>query len=110
MFTLKDMKARVVRLEELAKGLAAELELVKDAEQSVLLPAERRQYVNLITDVIVGAEAARVVREKAARGTVAVERRGGRRRGVNVKTAAAVAALLSLASTHESLGPFLAPK
>ena len=55
------------RLEELARGLSAEVDLVKDPEQSVLLPSERRQYVNLITDVIVGAEAARVVMDKAVK-------------------------------------------
>jgi len=67
MFTLKDVKARVVRLEELAKGLAEEVNAIRDAERSMLLPAERRQYLNLITDVIVGAEAARVVMAKAVR-------------------------------------------
>src|SRR5262249_61695223 len=67
MFTLKDMKARVRRLEEFARGLSSEVDLVKDAEQSVLLPSERRQYVSGIYDVIVGAEAARVVMAKAVR-------------------------------------------
>ena len=67
MLTLKDTRARVRRLEELARGLSAEVDLVKDAEQSVLLPAERKQYVNLITDIIVGAEAARVVMAKAVK-------------------------------------------
>ena len=67
MFTLRDVKARVRRLEEFAKEMAAEVEVVKDAERSVLLPGERKQYVSLITDVIVGAEAARVVMQKAVR-------------------------------------------
>jgi hypothetical protein len=67
MFTLKDMRARGRRLEEFAKGLAQEVEAVRDAERSVLLPGERRQYLNAIQDVIAGAEAARVVMQKAVK-------------------------------------------
>jgi hypothetical protein len=66
MFTLKDVRARVRRLEEFARE-AAEVELIRDAEQTLLLPGERRQYLNAIQDVIVGAEAARVVMQKAVK-------------------------------------------
>jgi hypothetical protein len=65
-FKLKDVKARVRRLEEFARGLAEEIEVVRDAERSGLLPGERRQDLNSVQDVIVGAEA-RVVMEKAVK-------------------------------------------
>src|SRR5262245_4729465 len=48
-------KARVRRLEEFAKGLAAEVEVVRDAEWSVLLPGERRVYLDAVQDVLAGA-------------------------------------------------------
>src|SRR5262249_41618426 len=67
VFTLKSMRARARRLEEFAKGLSQEVERVKGVEQTVLLPGERRQYLDPIQDVIVGAEAARRVVEKAVR-------------------------------------------
>jgi hypothetical protein len=66
-FTLKDVRARVRRLEEFPKGLSEEVEGVKDAERSVLLPGERRQYLNAVMDVIAGAEAARAVMQKAVK-------------------------------------------
>jgi hypothetical protein len=65
MFNLKSMRARVVRLEQVARELSEEAGRVKDAEQSELLPAERKQYLNGIYDAIAGLEAARVVRQKA---------------------------------------------
>ena len=55
------------RLEQLAQGLSREVEAVKDAEQTVLLPGERRRYLNLITDVIVGAGAVIRVMQKAVK-------------------------------------------
>jgi hypothetical protein len=67
MFTLQNMRARVRRLEQFAREVAAEVELIRDAEQTLLLPGERRQYLNAIQDVIAGAEAARVVMQKAVR-------------------------------------------
>jgi hypothetical protein len=67
MFTLKEMRARVRRLEEFAREVAAEVELIRDAERTLLLPGERRQYLNGIQDVIAGAEAARVVMAKAVK-------------------------------------------
>jgi hypothetical protein len=58
--TLADMKARITRLERLAKGLAREVELQRGVED-VLLFRERKQYVAGIQDALAGAEAARVV-------------------------------------------------
>ena len=73
MFTLKDMRARVGRLEQVAKENAEEAALIKDAERTLLLPGERRLSLNAIYDAIAGLEAARVVMEKAVR---RVERSG----------------------------------
>ena len=67
MFTLKSMRARVVRLEQVARENAQEANLIKDAEQSVLLPGERKQYLSAIYDAIAGLEAARVVMQKAVK-------------------------------------------
>ena len=57
---LKDVKARIERLDQLARGLAKEVPLQKGAED-VLLFRERRQYLRAVQDALAGAEAARVV-------------------------------------------------
>ena len=67
MFTLKDMRARVVRLEQVARENAEEANLIEDAERTLLLPGERKQYLNAIYDAIAGLEAARVVMQKAVK-------------------------------------------
>ena len=67
MFTLKSMRARVVRLEQVARENAEEANLIKDAERTLLLPGERKQYLNAIYDAIAGLEAARVVMAKAVK-------------------------------------------
>jgi hypothetical protein len=61
MFNLKSMRARVVRLEQVACELSEEAGRVRDAEQSELLPAERKAYLNAVYDGIAGLEAARLV-------------------------------------------------
>jgi hypothetical protein len=67
LFNLKSMRARVVRLERVARELSEEAERVKDAEQSELLPAERKACLNAVYDGIAGLEAARVVMAKAVK-------------------------------------------
>ena len=67
MFTLKSMRARVVRLEQVAKENAEEASLIKDAERTLLLPSERKAYLSAIYDAIAGLEAARVVMAKAVK-------------------------------------------
>jgi hypothetical protein len=57
---LRDLKARIERLDRLARGLAKKVGLEKGAED-VLLFRERRQYLRAIQDALAGAEAARVV-------------------------------------------------
>jgi hypothetical protein len=57
---LRDLKARIERLDRLARGLAKEVGLQRGAED-VLLFRERRQYLRGIQDALAGAEAARVV-------------------------------------------------
>jgi hypothetical protein len=57
---LRDLKARIKRPDELARGLAKEIGLQKGAE-GVLLFRERQQYLRGIQDALAGAEAARVV-------------------------------------------------
>jgi hypothetical protein len=58
--TLGDIKARIARLGQLEKGFAREVGRQRGAE-TVLLLAERRQYLRAIQDALAGAEAARVV-------------------------------------------------
>src|SRR5262249_53409629 len=65
--TLKSMRARVVRLEQGARENAEEASVIKDAEGTVLLPGERKQYLSAIYDAIAGLEGARVVMAKAVR-------------------------------------------
>jgi hypothetical protein len=63
---LRDIKARIERLDRLARGLAEEVRLQKGAED-VLLFRVRRQYLRAVQDALAGAEAARVVLEGVAR-------------------------------------------
>jgi hypothetical protein len=60
---LRDLKARIVRLDRLAWGLAKEVGLQRGAED-VPLFRERRQYLRAVQDALAGAEAARVVLAK----------------------------------------------
>jgi hypothetical protein len=57
---LRDLKARITRLDRLARGLAKEVELQRGAED-VLLFRERKQYLRGIQDALAGAQAAQVV-------------------------------------------------
>jgi hypothetical protein len=67
---LQDLKARIERLDRLARGLARVIRLQKGAED-VLLFRERRQYLRAVQEALAGAEAARVVLEGV------VKRKGG---------------------------------
>jgi hypothetical protein len=58
--TLAALKARVERLDRLARGLAKEVGMQKGAED-VLLFRERKHYLWAVQDALAGAEAARVV-------------------------------------------------
>jgi hypothetical protein len=75
---LKDLKGRVARLEELARGLAKEVVLWKEANDPLLF-AERRAYLSAIQDALAGVEGARVVLAKARQRLDA--ERAARRRG-----------------------------
>lgn len=55
-----DLKGRVRRLEELARGLAREVVLWKEGDDP-LLYLERKAYLNGIMDALDGIESARVV-------------------------------------------------
>jgi hypothetical protein len=57
---LRDLKARIDRLDQLARGLAQEVGLQRGAED-VLLFRERRQYLRAAQDALAGEDAARVV-------------------------------------------------
>jgi hypothetical protein len=59
---LADIKARIERLDRLARGLAREAGQQRGAE-TVLLFRERRRYLRAIQEALAGAEAARVVLE-----------------------------------------------
>jgi hypothetical protein len=76
---LVDIKARVERLDRLARGLAREVGMQRGAED-VLLFRERKKYLRGIQDALAGAEAARAVLEGAVRRMGAGERGGGCRR------------------------------
>jgi hypothetical protein len=67
---LRDIKARIARLDQLARGLAREVGLQKGAED-VLLFRERREYLRAVQEALAGADAARVVLERV------VKRMGG---------------------------------
>jgi hypothetical protein len=57
---LRDLKARIGRLDQLVRGLAKEVGLQRGAE-TVLLFRERRQYLRAVQEALAGADAARVV-------------------------------------------------
>jgi hypothetical protein len=61
---LTDLRARVRRLDELARGLAKEVSLWKGGNDP-LLYLERKAYLGAIQDALAGAEAARVILAKA---------------------------------------------
>jgi hypothetical protein len=58
--TLADIKARIARLDQLARGLAREVTLQKEDDDRLLF-RERRQYLHALQDALMGAEEARVV-------------------------------------------------
>jgi hypothetical protein len=64
---LADLRARIRRLDELARGLAKEVALWK-AGNDPLLYLERKAYLGAILDALAGVEAARVVLAKATLG------------------------------------------
>lgn len=55
-----DVTARVKRLDQLARGLAAEVGIWKKGKDP-LLYVERQAYLNAIQDALAGIESARVV-------------------------------------------------
>jgi hypothetical protein len=59
---LTHLKARIERLDQLARGLAMEVGLQRGAED-VLLFRQRWQYLAALQDALAGVEAARVVLE-----------------------------------------------
>ena len=61
---LSDLRARVARLDQLARGLAKEVTLWKSCNDP-LLYVERKAYLGGIQDGLVGIEAARVALAKA---------------------------------------------
>jgi hypothetical protein len=73
--TLRDLTARVRRLDELSRGLGKEVVLWKECNDP-LLYLERRAYLGAIQDALGGVEEARIVRAKARR---RVERESGQR-------------------------------
>jgi hypothetical protein len=66
MLPLHDIRARIGRLEELARGLALEAGLLKEGNDP-LLYRERRAYLKGIQDALAGAEAARAALAGACR-------------------------------------------
>ena len=58
--TLADIKARIARLDQLARGLAQEVTLQK-RDDGRLLFWERKQYLHGIQDALAGADETRVV-------------------------------------------------
>jgi hypothetical protein len=60
---LKEMRARIRRLDALARGFAKEVTLVKQS-QGPLLYLERKAYLDAIQDALAGVEAARVILAK----------------------------------------------
>jgi len=67
---LSDLRARIRRLDQLARGLAKEVSLWKGCNDP-LLYLERKSYLGGIQDALAGTEAARVVLTKV------VQRLGG---------------------------------
>jgi hypothetical protein len=66
MVTTEQVRARVRRLEELARGLAKEVAVVGDADDPMLY-LERRKYLNAIRDALAGVDGARVILAQALR-------------------------------------------
>lgn len=62
--TWNDLRARVCRLDQLARGLAKEISLWRSCNDP-LLYLERRAYVGGIQDALAGVETARVALAKA---------------------------------------------
>jgi hypothetical protein len=60
MYQLPHIKARIIRLRELTEGLGREVSAWQ-AQESPLLPAERRQYLDRLQDGLAGLDAAGVV-------------------------------------------------
>ena len=60
---LSDLRARVARLDQLARGLAKEVTLWKSCNDP-LLYVERKAYLGAIQNALVGIEAARVALAK----------------------------------------------
>jgi hypothetical protein len=58
-----DLRARVARLDQLARGLAKEVTLWKSCNDP-LLYVERKAYLSAIQDALAGIEAARVALAK----------------------------------------------
>jgi hypothetical protein len=63
---LADLRARVRRLDELARGLAKEVQLWRRGNDP-LLYLERKIYLEGIQDALAGVEAARVLLAKVCR-------------------------------------------
>jgi len=61
---LPAMRARVLRLRDLAHGMGNEAALWQ-AQDGPLLPLERKQYLEAVYDVIAGTDAAAVILEAA---------------------------------------------
>jgi hypothetical protein len=61
---LADLSARVERLDQLSRGLAKEVILVRQGDDP-LLYLERKAYLGGIQDALAGVEAARVTLAKA---------------------------------------------
>ncbi len=59
MIQLHGIKARVVRLDELARALRKEIVTIKDADDP-LLYLERKQYLNAMLNALAGLEEARL--------------------------------------------------
>jgi hypothetical protein len=62
--TVTDLKVRVERLDELARGLSKEVVLWKEGSDP-LLYLERKAYLKAIQDALAGVEEARVVLARA---------------------------------------------
>jgi hypothetical protein len=59
-----DVGGRLTRLEELSRGLARELVILREGKDE-LLYLERRAYINAVQDMLTAAESARVTLAKA---------------------------------------------
>ncbi len=72
MIEVNDIRARMGRLDELARGLSREVALWRGAESPLLQP-ERRAYLNAMQDLLASAERARTALNKAL---LRIEERG----------------------------------